>query len=261
MRKFVKIFTAMVAVGMIVMNAMQCAKAVWPTESRRLLAPKLTLTEDVLYPTFESALRESRAAATYCFYNPDAPRDYYRGRDVLAAPSITPDSNAKKIPVAIRLLNDAAKEAFREYIQSEFISEVYALKNPFEVVEASESRLQIHPYENVFIISFDDLNKLSSTIALYTRNGIPGKPALREKGWCWDRVLRKSCVQARWAGDPRCTPPEIYLAKARVLMKGLERASFGSKIRTCEHDEKLTEWIIDEGLDKCDVVFDQWPLQ
>ncbi len=258
MRKFVKIFAAMAIVAVAVSNIMQSAKA-WPPEGGALSAPKVTLTEDVLYPTFESALREHRAAATYCFYNPDAPRDYYRGKDVLVAPSITPDFDAKKIPVAIRLLNDAAKKAFREYIQSEFISEVYVLKNPFEVVKASESRLQIHPYENVFIISFGDLKKLSSTIALYTRNGILGQPALREKGWCWDRVLRKSCVQALWVGDPMCRPHEIYLAKARVLMKGLERASFGSTIRTCEHDEKLTEWMIDKGLDKHDVVFDQWP--
>lgn len=230
MKKFVKFFSVLATILMI---ATPFAGAVWPPEGCSLVAPRYR--EDELRGDFRRAVALGMPAATYCFFDPDAAETFFHPADYMASP--IPDKSLEDIPVAICLQNPESVRVFKRY----FID-----KNS-EPISTSPVSLT-HDAENVFIISFADLNELSRKIALYTKNGILGKPSLRDKNWSWKNVIYNSRLSAAWVGAEISAPEFIYCLKVRVLMNGLSAAGYGETIRVVKADS-MTEAIWYRG--KC----------
>ena len=232
MKKFVRFFSGVISVLMVAMVAMPGTNAMWPSAGCRLQSPA-RLEDQLQYP-FNRALASGAAAATYCFFNPhsgqfgiETPMEYPRAKRL------------EDIPVAICLKNDKAKEVFRNYfLAKEDQTFAQVLNN------------SVDPRENVFVISFADMNNMAypdsspssePKLALFTRNGILGDWGYRDTVWSWAEVIEKSTLRAEWNSAAAGGNIDLcFRAKIRVLMKGLPRYAVGETTRAL-YGGKTTE--------------------
>ncbi len=215
MRKVAKFFSAMIAVLFSSAFFIPFVEATWPPEDCTLVAPRYT--EDILRDKYDDAIKKGKPAATYCFYYPGLADCCVRATCETMQFQLG-DFNAwiNKTPldcvtVAICLQNDAAKNIFCKYF--------HLRRNLTDSTEVDDtiSTCVIDARENVFVISFHDLNVLSKDIALYTEYGILGNPRLENEYWCWRNVIFKSWLCAQCdvpLSDYDCS------RKARLLVSG-----------------------------------------
>ena len=186
MRKFIKVFVAMVAVSMIAIGSTQFAKAVWPPESC------LPVSEG----TYNAAIAANEPAATYCFYNPDT-------SSYSSSLALYGSVDLNKISVAICLKNQKSQEIFREHFKNIFRGR------------------RIDPRENLFIISANDLRELSEKMALFTKYS-PSDPDEIYQNWCTENLFFCSNLRAGMNRHSRDIDLK-FRVKIRILMRALGR--------------------------------------
>ena len=195
MRKFIKVFVAMVAVSMIAIGSTQFAKAVWPPESC------LPVSEG----TYNAAIAANEPAATYCFYNPDT-------SSYSSSLALYGSVDLNKISVAICLKNQKAQEIFREHFKNIFRGR------------------RIDPRENLFIISANDLRELSEKMALFTKYS-PSDPDEIYQNWCTENLFFCSNLRAGMNRHSRDIDLKLRV-KIRILMRALGRGfALGKTLR------------------------------
>lgn len=165
MKKFVRFLSGVISVFMSAIVATPTTEAMWPA------VPQETQETQ---ENFNRALALGEAAATYCFFRPQdefAEAGHYAYDEGLTMSMQAPPIGTplKDIPVAVYLANAQAKEVFKHYFQwvkgtNEFIRKCFRpanlpKSNPhlFRGVDSKDLAKGIHPDENVFVMSLEDL--------------------------------------------------------------------------------------------------------
>ncbi len=219
MKKIVKLFLTVFTIWIGFIFTIPLVGAIWPPKDCMFVNTKIS--ESQMYDMCEEALFEELAVATYCFFNPTNEGFYCQQPKFLAHPKVGTSLN--RIPVAIYLPSEDAKVAFRTYFQD---------KSDHSINDIIKSK--VDPGENVFIISFKDLNEIAKkgSINLYTRNGVIG--GLNDVHWSWKAVIYKTHLLAGWRDADTAAwqlPTIDQRRKVRVLMSELTGLKVGQTIR------------------------------